>query len=348
MSKGKGPIERRRPDVETLIRSLGGEPGGVSTGQVVAATGLSRQAVHYHFIRMVRAGEMQRKGAGRGTRYIRTVDLERVYALDGLREDLVWRELVDLVPALSGAKPNVRSILAHAFTEMLNNAVDHSRGATVRVAVRTSSDSIAFEVVDDGIGVFRNVRSKFGLRDDFAAIQEIAKGKATTAPERHSGEGIFFTSKMVDRFELESGRLRWIVDNIRDDQAVGDIPTRAGTRVGCAISVQSSRTTNEVFEAYAGTGSLSFSASSVLVGLFGTGGEFVSRSEAKRLGHRLERFEEVRLDFRDVSQVGQGFVDELFRVWASDHPQTRLIPINMSPAVERMVTRLLGEAPGSA
>lgn len=331
-----------------MIRSLGAEPGGVSTGQVVAATGLTRQAVHYHLSRMVRRGELVRQGAGRGTRYLRRVDLDRVYALEGLQEDLVWREIAESVPGLAGAKANVRSILAHAFTEMLNNAVDHSRGSAVRVAVRTSSGSIAFEIVDDGVGVFRNVRSKFGLPDDFAAIQEIAKGKATTAPERHSGEGIFFTSKMVDRFELESGRLRWMVDNIRDDQAVSDIPTRRGTRVACVISGDSARTAGEIFGAYAGTGSLKFSASSVAVGLFGTGGEFVSRSEAKRVGLRLERFEEVRIDFRGVEQVGQGFVDELFRVWASDHPQTRLIPINMSPAVERMVTRSLGDAPGSA
>jgi anti-sigma regulatory factor (Ser/Thr protein kinase) len=249
---------------------------------------------------------------------------------------------------LSAAKVNVRSILAHAFTEMLNNAIDHSRGTTVRVAIQARADVIAFEVVDDGVGVFRNVRQKLGLPDDFASIQEIAKGKATTAPERHTGEGIFFTSKMVDRFELESGVLRWTVDNLRRDQAVGDIPRRTGTRVACAIARDSERTTSEVFEAYAGAESLSFSESSIAVALFETGGEFVSRSEAKRLLDRLEGFEEVRLDFVGVEQVGQGFVDEIFRVWASDHPRTRLKPINMSPAAERMVTRSLEGTAGGA
>ncbi len=348
MSKGKGSAHRPEAGVGSLIRSLSGEPGGVSTGQVVSATGLSRQAVHYHLSRMVRTGDLVREGAGRGTRYVRHVDLERAYALDALQEDLVWREIVDSVPSLSAAKANVRSILAHAFTEMLNNAIDHSRGATVRVAIQARADVITFEVVDDGVGVFRNVRQKLRLPDDFASIQEIAKGKATTAPERHSGEGIFFTSKMVDRFELESGVLRWTVDNLRRDQAVGDIPRRTGTRVACAIARDSARTTSEVFEAYAGGKSYSFSESSIAVGLFETGGTFVSRSEAKRLVDRLEGFEEVRLDFGGVEQVGRGFVDEIFRVWASDHPQTRLRPINMSPAVERMVTRSLGGTAGGA
>lgn len=348
MSKGKGNVDRPEGSVEALIRSLSGEPRGVSTGQVVSATGLSRQAVHYHLSRMVRRGELVRQGAGRGTRYVRHVDLEHVYVLVGLQEDLVWREIAGSVPGLSGAKANVRSILAHSFTEMLNNAIDHSRGTAVRVAVQARADVIGFEVVDDGVGVFKNVREKLGLPDDFASIQEIAKGKATTAPEHHTGEGIFFTSKMVDRFELESGVLRWTVDNLRRDQAVGDVPVRTGTRVACAIARDSARTTSEVFEAYAGSDSFSFSESAIAVGLFETGGTFVSRSEAKRLVDRLERFEEVRLDFGGVEQVGQGFVDEIFRVWASDHPQTRLIPINMSPAVEPMVTRSLGEPPGSA
>ena len=226
---------------------------------------------------------------------------------------------------------------------MLNNSIDHSRGTTARVTFSAPPGRMLFEVIDDGVGVFRNVREKLHLPDEFAAIQEIAKGKATTAPDRHSGEGIFFTSKMLDRFELESGRLRWTVDNLRRDQAVGDVPLRRGTRVACSIARDSERTPGEVFEGYTGPGSLAVTESTVSVAMFETGGAFVSRSEAKRLAHRLEGFEEVRLDFADVDEVGQGFVDELFRVWALDHLGTRLVPLNMSPAVERMVHRSLGE-----
>jgi predicted TPR repeat methyltransferase len=38
-------------------------------------------------------------------------------------------------------------------------------------------------------------------------------------PERHTGEGLFFTSKVVRRFVLEANRLGWIVDNQRGDFA---------------------------------------------------------------------------------------------------------------------------------
>ena len=38
----------------------------------------------------------------------------------------------------------------------------------------------------------------------------------------------------------------------------------------------------------------------------------------------LERFREVVLDFAGVDAIGQGFADEVFRVWARAHAGTRL------------------------
>ena len=75
--------------------------------------------------------------------------------------------------------------------------------------------------------------------------------------------------------------------------------------------------------------------------LFEIGARFVSRSEAKRLLHGLERFREVVLDFARVTEVGQGFADELFRVWAGAHPDTQLRPTNAVPEVRFMIERAL-------
>jgi len=43
--------------------------------------------------------------------------------------------------------------------------------------------------------------------------------------------------------------------------------------------------------------------------------EYISRAEAKRLVVNLEKFREVELDFGGVDLVGQGFANELFRVF---------------------------------
>jgi hypothetical protein len=76
-----------------------------------------------------------------------------------------------------------------------------------------------------------------------------------------------------------------------------------------------------------------------VVRLFAIGSEFVSRSQAKRLVHGLERFREVVLDFEGVDLVGQGFADQVFRIWARQHPEVRLIPVAMSEPVAFMVER---------
>ena len=66
-------------------------------------------------------------------------------------------------------------------------------------------------------------------------------------------------------------------------------------------------------------------------------GEPVARSQARRICHRLEEFREVILDFSGVTMMGQGFADEIFRVYATEHPQVLLRPVNMLPQVERMI-----------
>jgi hypothetical protein len=58
------------------------------------------------------------------------------------------------------------------------------------------------------------------------------------------------------------------------------------------------------------------------------------------VAHRFEKFKQVVLDFEGVSQIGQGFADELFRVFALDHPNVRLVPVNTSEAVAQMIRRV--------
>lgn len=77
-----------------------------------------------------------------------------------------------------------------------------------------------------------------------------------------------------------------------------------------------------------------------VVKLFEIGTTFVSRSEARRLLDGLENdFDTIEVDFSGVTDVGQGLVDELLRVWPTLHPDKAVIPINMNPAVQFMVDR---------
>jgi anti-sigma regulatory factor (Ser/Thr protein kinase) len=328
-----------RQNVKETIRRLLAERGEVSSRDIQSAAGLTRQGVHYHLAELAKSGEIVSVGSGPATRYRLPSHVARRFPLEGLEEHVVWAEVRESDDRLRALPDNALSIVGYAFTEMLNNAIEHSRGTYAEIVRWTDPGRVLIEIADDGIGAFRNFRTKFKLADDFAAIQEISKGKLTTDPAHHTGQGIFFTSKAVDRFEIEANRLRWTVDNIAGDQGVGDGAAAVGTRVRFDVDPRTERTLRSVFDEYSDVDEHGFSRSRTAVRLFTSGDRFVSRSEAKRLAHGLERFSEVLVDFNAVTDVGQGFVDELFRVWASDHPDTRLRPINMSPAVEAMVRR---------
>lgn len=260
----------------------------------------------------------------------------RSYPIRALREDEVWRELSE------GLEMDVqlRRLWSYTVTEMVNNAIDHSGGSEVLVTGYRTEQTTRVVIEDDGVGVFDRLRTQFHLPDGFAAIQELSKGKATTAPDRHTGEGIFFTSKLVDRFRLSANGLAWLVANDVPDMSVAESPRVTGTGVDLELANTTTRSIRDVFDEFTIDGAFVRTRPAVRLLEYGT--EFVSRSEAKRLAERLEQFVEVEVDFSGVEFVGQGFVDELFRVWAKDHPGTKLIPVQMNDEVSFMIQRGLG------
>ena len=204
------------------------------------------------------------------------------------------------------------------------------------VKVSQVMERVTIEVRDEGVGIFVHIRDRLGLNSEVEALQELSKGKTTTMPSRHTGEGIFFTSKAVHELEIMSGSLRWLVDNRRNDFAVGSMdPPVVGTTVLVDVDPDDVRELSAVFAEY--TEDFEFSRTRTVVRLFAIGTTFVSRSEAKRLLHGLEKFREVVLDFKGVELVGQGFADDVFRVWAKDHPDTALVPTDMNDAVAFMI-----------
>ena len=69
--------------------------------------------------------------------------------------------------------------------------------------------------------------------------------------------------------------------------------------------------------------------------------ELVSRSQAKRLLARVELFKHVIFDFEDVDSIGQAFADQIFRVFAGEHPEIKLVPVNTNAEVKGMIKRAI-------
>ncbi|MEK6649269.1 MAG: DUF4325 domain-containing protein [Actinomycetota bacterium] len=264
-----------------------------------------------------------------------TASWEKTVSLPGLQEHEVWLEIVRMLKLDGGC--GAADIIPMAFNEMLNNAIDHSEGSEAKIKFAVTPDVWSFEIVDDGCGVYSKIMKEFKLENRFESVAELSKGKQTTAPKAHSGEGIFFTSKAVDVFELSSDGIQWTVNNTLGDFSVGQVKYQKGTRVFCQLQVDTARKYLDVFKEF--TVDHHFVRTRPTVKLFETGMTFVSRSEARRLLKGLGKFDEIQLDFEKVEAVGQGFVDEIFRVWAADNLDKKLIPINMNDAVSFMVNR---------
>ena len=187
------------------------------------------------------------EGTTRAKTYqLRTLDfVEHSYPREGLQEDVVWRERV--APRVAALPENVRNIWHYGATEMINNAIDHSGAPEVRVAVRTNALETEVLVADEGEGIFVKIQKALGLHDPRESILELAKGKLTTAPEHHTGQGIFFTSRAMDVFEIESHRLRFRHAPRTDDVIIEQMADVPGTRIRmwcrrCRSRSRSSRT----------------------------------------------------------------------------------------------------------
>jgi len=310
--------------------------------------GITRQALNVHMRELIRAGEVLKSGSTRGAHYSlarrppASVVQGRVLSLTGLDESKVYDQLSIALNLRSQLKRNVEAIVHYAFTEMLNNAIEHSQGDRGLVHVRLEPAAVRFEVRDRGIGVFHSISSKLGLEDEQAALVELLKGKTTTMREKHTGEGIFFTSRVADRFVLRSHRIRLEWNRFKDDVFVSQERFLAGTHVEFLVERGTRRRLEDVFGEFAPAEyDYRFDKTRVLVKLLQA--EYISRSEAKRLLANLERFREVVLDFRGVRSIGQGFADEIFRVFAAAHPEIKVSAQNTSPVVDAMFRHVGGK-----
>ncbi|MCR4260935.1 MAG: DUF4325 domain-containing protein [Candidatus Colwellbacteria bacterium] len=267
----------------------------------------------------------------------------KAFKNEGLEEHKVLAQIEETFPTFKNLPENVQSIFTFAFSEILNNAIEHSKSVRIGVEVSLSKKTLSFIIQDSGIGVFRNVMRQRGLKSELEAIQDILKGKTTTMPKSHSGEGIFFTSKAGDVFTLESFGYQLIVDNEMPDIFVKTVKKmKRGTRVMFKISATSDRHLNEVFKNYTNLvdgGDYGFDKTEIRVKLYTISGVHISRSQARRVLAGLEKFKIIVFDFDKVPTVGQAFADEVFRVFHHRYPQIKLEVENMSEGVKFMVER---------
>lgn len=302
---------------------------------------ITRQAINKHLRRLVYEKSLTESGETRKRTYKLAPLLEwrKVYHISpSLEEHVLWDQ--GIAPTLGKQPENVMDIWHYGFTEMLNNAKDHSEGTTIVVGIAKTAIDTHMQITDNGVGIFKKIQQALNLPDQRYSVLELAKGKLTTDPEHHTGEGIFFSSRMFDRFAIGSDHTYFTHTFGDDSDWIFDSEFAGGTSVFMALSNHTHRTTKEIFDKYTSTEDYGFNKTVVPVKLAQYGNDkLISRSQAKRVVSRLELFKTILFDFSGVPTVGQAFADEIFRVFANQHPDITLYPIHANSEVTRMIER---------
>jgi anti-sigma regulatory factor (Ser/Thr protein kinase) len=316
---------------------------GVTADFLEKETGYSRQYIVRLLTRLISQGEIHRRGKTRAAKYYpgpadsEISHLELVKERQGLAEYVVFDEVIKRMHLNARLNKNCMTIFDYAFTEMLNNAIDHSHSKKVWIKVDIDHANITFIIKDLGIGAIESIKRGFAIRDDFLALEHLFKGRQTTAKEAHSGQGIFFTSKAVDIYRIATSNMEFTVDNTKHDEFLKDTRQKKGTTVTCRIKLNTRRKIKDVFDKYTGD-DYEFDRNIVKINL-SKHRRLMSRSEAKRLLLGLDDYTVLDFNFKNVDEVGQGFCDEIFRVYAHRNPGKVLSYHGASDVVRYMIER---------
>jgi anti-sigma regulatory factor (Ser/Thr protein kinase) len=333
-------VRRRGAEIRAFILARVAAGTDDLTAETAEQFQISRQAVHKHIRKLLSENALTETGKTRARTYelVPESKWSATFQIQPeLAEDVVWER--NIVPVLGDLPKNVMDIWRYCFTEMFNNAIEHSAGTSILVSTTRDSANTTIRIVDDGIGLFRKIQSELGLLDERHALLELSKGKLTTDPKRHTGEGIFFSSKMVDQFIISAGKVFFTHKAGAPHDWILDQEEVAGTTVVMKLSNHSARTLYQVFHEFsANKANYGFTKTVIPIELAQAGADsLVSRSQAKRILARVDRFETVVLDFKGVASIGQAFADEIFRVYTTSHPEINIYPINANHEVQSRI-----------
>lgn len=254
----------------------------------------------------------------------------------------------EILPFLKDTSKNAQDIWYYAFTEMMNNAIEHSEGNKIKCRICQDYLYTEISIKDNGVGIYKNIcaymKEKYGVSLNVRqAAAELYKGKLTTRPESHSGEGIFFTSKFLVSMAIWSEGTVYTYRCNEEDQFINTHLlayltglSEMGTMVVMKLENDTKRMAREVLDMFAPLEE-GFVKTLIPMKEMCPLGDPIARSQARRILRRLEEFEEIIFDFAGIEFMGQGFADEVFRVFQNRNPEIVLTAVNANETVLGMI-----------
>jgi anti-sigma regulatory factor (Ser/Thr protein kinase) len=306
---------------------------------------ISRQAVNGHLRKLIADGLLTRNGITKGATYalVQEEIVNLKLSISDIRDEhIVWRDRVQ--NQLKHVSAGSIEVWEFAFTEMLNNVISHSEGMHVWIRAWQSSLGAVVRIDDDGVGIFSKLQVGLGLAQKHDAVVELMKGGTTTDRANHTGLGIFYSSQIMDLFLIRSEHLIFVrtpdSQDLADDTLFMPNEGRPGTSVLMLLAnTKDDHFLRDFFEKLAPD----VESSQPMIGSLAlhlveeNGSPLVSRSQAKMLMARMDVYKTIVFDFAGIDFIGQAFADQIFRVFAREHPQIELVTKNEGNPVKKMI-----------
>ena len=324
-----------------LLKQISKHPKDI-VAKACAHFKVTRTTVLRHMHYLIERGQVIKTGNTRQSHYVLADAMQRqfIFPIDTKFEEFELHQQYVVPFVQQYVNQNAADILEYVVTEMLNNCKDHANASRVKLAITVDGRYIDVTIEDDGIGALANLGQALDIQDPREVILELSKGKMTSDPNNHTGEGIFFSSRACDQFSLSANGYCYLRDNQINDWQFVSTDFNQGTQFHFLIDRKTQTDLTHIFAAYQNDESLSFNTTEVVVALSKLQGErLISRSQAKRVARHLDQFERVILDFSHVRTIGQGFVDELFRVYQNQRPHLQFTYQNAHADVRFMIER---------
>ena len=302
------------------------------------AFNISTNTAHAYIKELLAAGIITKEKRGE----YKLVKEEQTYSFSKEDRELKSDTLaydVCLTHRISHLPENAQHIWMYAVSEMVNNVIDHSGAENMTVTVTQDYLKTSVTISDNGVGIFEKIKTHFSLPNLEEAICELFKGKLTTDETNHSGKGIFFTSKMMDSFRIFSSGKVFTTSKYENDGSLNASLELPGTTVFMSLSNFTQKTAKDIFDEYSNDDGAFSTTRIPLKNIFDSAP--ISRSQAKRICNRLDKFEEVILDFKDISWMGQGFAHQIFVVYQNAHPETSIKTVNMNESISSMYKHVI-------
>lgn len=340
------PTLHRSESIRQFILAHINDHHGDITRLTTGQFGVSRQMVARYLRALTDEGLLEATGNTKGRSYRLRPLVDEAVWLDvtpDFDEAAIWRQ--ELAPLLGSLPANVAALCQHGVTAMIANVRDHSGSGSLYAAIARNALNVTITIGDFGVGIMERIQRDLGLADLHDAPLELIKGWLGASGSGHSGNSMVLTARLFDRFSVASGPLALKYTAAGEHWQLGpraESTLGPGTVVVMELALATSRTVAEALAHYAADyGSAGAPKTLAPVQLAQHGAELlVSRSQARRVLARLDRFSDILLDFWGVPTIGQAFADEIFRVFRNERPQTGLAYRNASPDVERMIAHV--------